>query len=174
MANNNRPWVEKVTLENAKVKWKNFSGKPTDINPAGGRRNVGIYLPDDAAHDMLQHGWNVKVENKNDEADPDVYYIEARVNFKTNDNSSSLDPKVFMVTGRKINRLDTQSIVELDSNRITSLDVTLTPSFWEMRGFSGITAYVDELYATIERSILGNKYAEFGDDFDEEMPFGMN
>ena len=164
MANNNRPWVDKVTLENARVKWKNFSGNPTDINPAGGRRNIGIYLPDEAAIDMKNKGWNVKIEKKNEETDPDVYYIEARINFKTDDNSSSMDPKVFMVTGRKINRLTQSMVHELDENRITSIDVTLNPSFWDMRGKSGITAYVDELYATIERSVLGNKYAELEED----------
>ena len=57
-----------IRIENAKIRFRNFSGKEGRFNPAG-RRNFCVFLDDDTANDLKDEGWNIKWLNPRAEDD---------------------------------------------------------------------------------------------------------
>lgn len=47
-------------VRGAQLFFRNFAGKPTPVNPAGGRREIGLFLTDEAADVLASHGCNIK------------------------------------------------------------------------------------------------------------------
>ena len=58
---------ENVLIEDAKLWFRNFSGKESRFNAAG-IRNFCVMLPNDLAERMIADGWNVRKTNP-DEGD---------------------------------------------------------------------------------------------------------
>ena len=56
-----------LNVENAVMIYKNFSGKPTRVNPAGGKRTFSLALNKEFAERLSDMGWNVKVKEVRDQ-----------------------------------------------------------------------------------------------------------
>lgn len=71
--------VESFEVDGAKVlgsTWRNFSGRPTDINPEGGKRAFSIQIDDiDFAKALLAKGWNLEETYYGKEEDDEPSYI---------------------------------------------------------------------------------------------------
>ena len=164
--------IPNVSLEGAEIlpgKFKNFSGRPGQYNPAG-KITFCIRLDRKTADDMVEDGWNVKQLDPRDEDGEPTPYITARIRF------DNFPPVIYMLTGRhnKKTRLDEDTIGSLDSMRIEWADITLTPYSWEMKtkdGISnGITAYVKTAYFKVaDEDDFADKYLD--DDYPDEVPF---
>lgn len=145
-----------VLMEGVKIVFRNFSGKEGQYNREGDR-NFAVLLNDDIANQMLEDGWNVKWlkprEDAEEEETPQAY-LQVSVNFK------GRPPRIVMITTRGRTNLDAGSIEMLDWADIINVDLIVRPYAWNVSGKTGIKAYLQSIYVSIEEDELEKKYAE--------------
>lgn len=145
----------KATLENVRIIFRNFTGRETQINQPGDRNFCAI-LPEPLAAKMLTDGWNVKhlKPQEDDEGEVGEPYLPVKVGYKFR------PPKIIQITS--VNRTNiTEDIVgTLDWVDILNVDITVRGYHWEMpSGTSGLKAYLQSMYITIDEDELDRKYA---------------
>jgi len=146
-----------VLMEGVRIIFRNFAGKEGQYNREGDR-NFGVILPPDVAEAMLADGWNVKYlkpREEEDEEETETPWLSVSVNFE-----KGKPPKVMLVTERGRTALDANTIEMLDWADITNVDLIVRPYQWEVSGRTGIKAYLQSMYVTIEEDALERKYAE--------------
>lgn len=150
--------MNNITIENARIIYRNFAGKETKFNPEG-RRNFSVILEEDLALRLKEDGWNVKPLKKRDESDHQRYHLPVAVVF------GKYPPKMVVVQGNKKTTLSDETVSMLDWADLENVDLIIRPREWER----GIKAYLKCGYFTIEENELDRKYADPDDD--EEIPF---
>lgn len=146
-----------LKIENADIRFRNFSGSEGRFNPAG-RRNFCVLLNRDDAEDLMKDGWNVKFlqpKSSNDEAVP---YIQVTVNM-----DSDYPPKVILVSSRGKTTLNAETIATLDFCEIENVDLVIRPYNWTVNGKGGIKAYLKTMYVTIREDDFEDKYYDVPD-----------
>lgn len=140
-------------IENAKLRFKNFGGRPDNMNPAGGKRSFCLLLEDERLVDeLLEEGYNIKYLRPRDEDDAPTPYIQVKVAY------GDYPPKIYMIAGNKKTLLDEENVEELDMAELENVDLTFSPYHWNVGGKSGVTAYCKSLYATIVQDRFASKY----------------
>lgn len=154
--------IPNLSVENARIIFRNFAGKESKFNPKG-KRNFCLLLDPESAQNLSDEGWNVKFLNPRDPDDDPQPYIQVAVAFE------NFPPNVWLISGKKKTKLDEDSIAVLDYAEIQNVDVIVTPYFWELpSGKSGIKAYVKTMYVTIVEDEFQKKYKDLDDDDDPE------
>lgn len=142
-----------VTIEDARVMFRNFSGKEGTYNKAGDR-NFVVFIDDELAQLMVEDDWNVKVLKPREEDDSPQAYIEVAVNFK-----GPRPPRVVMITSRGRTNLGEEDVNILDWAEIENVDLIITPYHWNVNGKTGVKAYLQSFFVTIREDELDLKYA---------------
>ena len=157
MARNN------LTIEDAKIFWKNFSGRGSTYN-AEGSRNFCVEIDPDTAEAMKADGWNIKYSKPREEGDEPKPYIQVTVKY------GDYPPKIYMVTSRNQTLLDEDTVGELDRAEIEKVDLIINGFSWTVNGKSGIKAYCKTMYVTIAED-FGGRYSHIPEE-EEDLPFG--
>lgn len=139
-------------IEDARLIFRNFSGKEGPYNSEGDR-NFCVVLDPDVGKQMEQDGWNVKYLKSREDGDEDTPYIQVRVNFKQR------PPRVVMITSTSRTSLREDSVDTLDWADIQNADLICRGYDWSVNGKSGTKAYLQSLFVTIEEDALERKYA---------------
>lgn len=146
---------ETVLMEGVRIIFRNFVGKETKYNREGDR-NFAVLLDDTVANAMAEDGWNIKwLKPRDDDEDgtPQAY-LPVSIRFDV------YPPRVVLVTSRGRSNLDDSSIEMLDWASIINVDLIVRPYEYSFNDKSGIKAYVQSMYVTIEEDALEMKYNE--------------
>lgn len=153
----------KLAIDNARIIFKNFTGKDDKFGREGDR-NFSIVIEDDAlAEQLANDGWNVKPLTPRDPDEKVNHFIKVKISFKVR------PPKIWLLTNHKRTLLDEDTIATLQYARIENADVVVSPWRWEVNGKTGIAAYLETLYVKIEDDPFADKYADY--ESSDEVPF---
>ena len=145
-----------VLMEGVRIIFLNFAGKEGQYNREGDR-NFAVLLDETVATAMAEDGWNIKWlkprEDDEDDAAPQAY-LPVSVNFK------GRPPRIVLVTSRGRTNLDESTVETLDWVDIVNVDLIVRPYEWTVNGKSGIKAYLQSIYVTIDEDPLELKYSE--------------
>ena len=106
---------------------------------------------------MAADGWNVKwlKPREDDEDEKEQPYLAVSLNF-----AKGRPPRVVSVTTRGRTILGENEVEVLDWVDITNVDLIIRPYEWSVNGKTGIKAYLQSIYVTIQEDPLEIKYAE--------------
>lgn len=165
MANNN------IVIENARIGFKNFSGKEGQYNPPG-RRNFCVFFDDEElVNKLIEDGWNIRFLNPRDEDEKPQPYLQVAVTFK------NFPPKIVIVTSGGKTTISEEDVNMLDWAEIKNVDLIIRPYNWNVNGKSGVKAYLKTAYVTIEEDEFESKYMDVPDSAinsivdDDDVPF---
>lgn len=163
MAKNN---IENIKIENARIVFRNLSGKPDKFNPQGGKRSFSVVIEDpEFANELKREGWNIKQFNPSPDSDEEpAHFISVKVSY------NNIPPHIYLCTSKNKTLLNEDTVGQLDYAEISNVDIVITPYQYEMSGRSGISAYVKTMYVTVVEDEFASKY-EYDDLDDEEIPF---
>lgn len=146
-----------VLMEGVRIIFRNFEGKEGQYNRAGDR-NFAVLLDTGVAEAMATDGWNVKWlkprEDDEEEVSPQAY-LQVTANF-----DKGRPPRVVMITSRGRTNLDEDTVDMLDWADIMNVDMIIRPYEWSVNGKTGIKAYLQSIYVTVEEDALERKYSE--------------
>ena len=141
-----------ITIENARLMFRNFAGKEQKFNAAGNRNFCVALSPEDG--DQLQaQGWNVRYLAPRDPDEAPLAYIQVTAEF-----DKGRPPKIVQITSQGKTILDKESVSVLDWAEFENVDIQISPYHYEVGGRSGIKAYLQAMYATIVEDELEKKY----------------
>ena len=144
---------DNITIENARLIFRNFAGKEQRFNVAGNRNFCVLLSPEDG--DKLKElGWNVRYLNPRDPEDGPIPYLQVTVEY-----DKGRPPKIEQITERGKTVLDKDSVSNLDWAEFEKVDLCLNPYHYEVGGRKGIKAYLKSMYVTLVEDELERKYS---------------
>lgn len=152
--------VSNITIENAKFVYRpNFEGREEMYNDPG-NRYFNVQLPEEIVDAVRRDGWNVKETKPRKDAKPEeiesfvpVSYLEVIVGFKYR------PPTIVLIMDGRQTPVTEETVAMLDSVQFQSFDVVLRGRPWEAAFGSGVKAYLQTFYGTVEMDDLQRKYA---------------
>lgn len=154
--------IPDITIQGARILFRNFSGKPGDFNLEGKKEFVCLLDPQ-LADAMVQDGWNVKYLKAREEGDVPQPYVNVAVSYRNK------PPRIVLVSKKSRTTLPEDMVHMLDYADVDNIDLKLNPFQWgpNARGESGVKAYLKSMYVRIVEDELEKKYAGL-----EEIEFG--
>lgn len=146
-------------VEDAKLIFKNFAGRPGQYNAAG-ERSFNLVIDDpEIAQQMRDEGWNVKIKAPREEGDGPFCYLPVSVVFPTPERNFPMRITQFTKNG-PIDFTE-ENVGELDRARFTSCKVAIRPYNWHTAQGSGIKAYLRTMHVVLEEGDFASDYEGF-------------
>lgn len=143
-----------LEINDARIIWKNFSGRGDRFNREG-VRNFHLVIPDQETCDKLLNdkneygnGWNVKIKPPHEEGDVPFMHMLVKVKF------NGRGPNIYLVSGNKQVPLNEDTVSCLDDIDILSVDMDIRPYDDTLpNGNSFRTAYLSAMrvYQRVDR-----------------------
>lgn len=153
--------TENVVIENAQIRFRNFSGTKTEFNKAGNRQ-FSIFLPQETADILEEAGWYIKHKPPRNEGDDPRNQMDITVMF------GKYPPMIKLISHDGAESyLNEENVGILDSVDIDKANLEIRPYNWDVNGKTGVKAYVKELhvYARPPRRALNGSLNDEEDDF---------
>lgn len=154
--------TDNLVIENARIRFRNFSGKGSQYNREGDRNFCVVIDDPEQAQALADQGWNVRATTPRSEDEDPMHYIQVAVKY------DNFPPKVYLVTRTRTgkmrkNLLNEETVGSLDYAEIRNVDMVISPYNWVIQEGtrnekSGVKAYLKTLYATVEEDVFADKY----------------
>lgn len=148
-----------ILIEDAKIIFTNFSGRPTKFKPEGGEKTFCVVLPQRLAKDMAEDGWNVRFPDDPADDEEEGQAKDPIIQVKLGYSPNARPPKVVLITSNGVQYLTKDMVEILDSMDFSKIDLKFNSSNWEFGGKAGIKAYLKSMYLTMDEDELDRKYA---------------
>ena len=156
-----------ITIEDARVIFKNFEGRESQYNRAGSK-NFCVVLDEGLAQQLMNDGWTgVRRLKERPDGTPGDWIMQVTVSYKHK------PARVIMISSKGRNELDEETVDLLDDLDFKTVDMIISPYNWNIRGETGVSAYLRKMFVTIEEDYLDLKYAEV-EEADDRPPFPTN
>lgn len=142
-----------LEIENANLRFLNFSGEKNDFNVEG-NRNFNVIVPEDIAMQLMQDGVNVRCRESSDPDEPPIYTMKVNVSYRYT------PPEVCIITSKGKKYLKEEDISQLDHIKMANVDLGVTFSYYKRNGRSGYSAYLAYIYVTVASTRVSEKYAD--------------
>lgn len=156
--------ISNISIENAQIGFRNFSGKEGKYN-AEGNRNFGVFLETELAHQLEADGWNVRWLNPRDPEDDPQGFLQVKVGF------GNYPPKIVLISNGRKSELNEENVHLLDWAEIDSVDLIIRPYAYNVNGKEGIKAYLKTMYTVLATDHFAEKY-EFTPDTAQDVVGG--
>lgn len=156
--------VNNIEVENARIIFRNFSGRVDKFNTQG-RKQFSLILDQGLAEELRDEGWNVKPLKSRDEDEEPKFILNVKVNY-----GSRVSPVIYLVSEGKKTLLNDKTVSILDNVDIENVDLVIVPYNYDANGKTGISAYVKNMYVTMQEDVFAKKYKEPEED-EELLPF---
>ena len=158
-----------LQIEDARIIYRNFSGVG-DMYNREGDRHFTLVIPDSqTAEALTNEGWTVKIRAPKVEGEEPFMTMKVKVNF------TDWGPRVYLVSGKKMHKLDETNVGRLDKIMIASVDMDIRPYDWSRPdGRSGRSAYLKSIKViqrTDDRFADEYERAQAYEDGEGELPF---
>lgn len=149
-----------ISIENARLIFKNFQGKVSEFNREGDR-SFGVLLDDELANRLKEDGWKVRYLHPRED-DPDQYeqpWLSVKIKF------NPYPPIVMLINSRGKKKLDEETVGQLDWSIIKNCDLIIRPyNYPALKGRpAGVSAYLKAMYVTISEDEFAIKYSSIPD-----------
>ena len=148
--------IPNISVANARIGFRNFSGKEGKFNAAG-RRNFCVFLDSDVAKELSRGGWNIKWLKPRDKEEEDQAYIQVSVSYK------KYPPKIVIIRSTNKMILEESSVHILDWAEIENVDLIIRPYQWSVNDKNGLKAYLKTMYVTLVEDEFEKKYVDVPD-----------
>lgn len=143
-----------ISIENARIMFRNFSGEERQYNRAGDR-NFCVMIDDDLAPKLINDGWSVKyLKPREGSDDSPQAYLQVKVSF------GNIPPRIIMVTSHSRKELTDDNVGMLDWAELERVDLIIRPYNWEVNGRSGVKAYLKSGYFKIVEDEFAARYED--------------
>lgn len=144
--------TDNINISNARIGFRNFSGKEGQYNPAG-NRNFAVFIDNmDTAKELEAEGWNIRWLKPRDSEEEEQPILSVKVSFGT------YPPKVVLVSSKGLSQIGEDELSILDWADIKSIDLTIRPYNYEVQGKTGVKAYLKTMYVTLVEDNWESKY----------------
>lgn len=145
-----------LVLEGVRIGFRNFSGEPSQFNNKGDR-NFCVFLTPEDGNRFKEDGWNIKWTRPRSEDDDSIPYLQVAVRF------GNYPPKIVVINGKGKRYLDESTVHILDWAEIENVDMIIRPYNYEIRGTTGVKAYLKSMYITLVEDEFEQKYRDIPD-----------
>ena len=152
-----------LEINDARIIWKNFSGRGDRFNREGDR-NFHLVIPDQETCEALKNdvnefgdSWNVKIKPAREEGDVPFMHMLVKVKF------NGRGPNIYLVSGNKQVALNEETVGCLDDIDILSVDMDVRPYDDQLpNGNSFRTAYLSAMrvYQRVDRFAAEEGYLD--------------
>lgn len=142
-----------VMMEGVRIIFRNFAGAEGMYNRAGDR-NFTVVLPPETAEAMKEDGWNVKFKEPRSAEEDGIFTLQVSVGYKIR------PPRVVIITSKGRTSLPEEMVDLLDWVDMANVDLIVRPYHWSVSGNTGVKAYLQSIYVTIQEDELEKKYAD--------------
>lgn len=144
--------INNIVVENARISFRNFSGKADDMNREGDRNFTLIIDDPEQAVALIEDGWNLKEKESSRNPGTSYWTLKVAVRF------DHIPPTVNLFSGKRRIGLDEESIGILDKIEYEEVDLKITPYHWTMGNKEGIKAYLGSMYVKQKLDPLAEKW----------------
>lgn len=105
------------------------------------------------ADELVARGWNITIKPPREEGEEPLCILKVKVKF--NDHG----PAIYLRTNGVTNQLDEESVGMLDNIDILSVDMDIRPYHWEVKGETGVSAYLQSMCVTQRIDRFAERFA---------------
>ena len=149
MAAKTRKITDNLTFNNARIVFRNFTGRAGRFN-AEGIRSFSVVIEDEEfAHQLEHDGWNVKWPKPREDGETLAPTLPVAVSF------DPYPPRIKQVQegGGEV-WLDASNVFTLDDAEIITCSMVIRPYNYEVNGSTGVKAYLKDMKVEVARDIF--------------------
>lgn len=158
---NSKRVTDRITIEGAKMIFKNFSGEEGEYNRKGDRNFCVVIEDDSTAMRLKEDGWNIKTSKPKSEDYEPFHYLKVNVRF------DKVPPTIIQIANGRKRNLTEDMVNILDWAEIKNVDLVISP----YNHSNGVSAYLKALYVTMVDDDLAAKYADIPDSAADSVEF---